>query len=279
MNLYLKWPGSKWDLAPKIGELLGLPKLTRYCTPFLGGGGELFGLARAGLLPDSVVAGDKNASVMAVHRLVQSNPGDISAELELLPQEPGWAKHYGQIRQDFNDSEGQTPARVARMIWLSRACFNGIWRENRAGKMNQSVGRYKRVELPSPELLRARSKDLSGVELVTGDFEKVLYAAGLTAGDGAYLDAPYTPLSSTANFTQYGGAWSPEHAWQLSMHVRRLVRRGCRVLVSEHACEAVSALYPRERFQHAEIEVHRRASCKASTRGAVTEVFISRREP
>lgn len=278
MELYFKWPGSKWDLAPRIGELLGLSRPMRYCTPFLGGGGELFGLARAGLLPASVVAGDKNAAVMDVHRLVQSRPGDISAELELLPQEPGWAKHYGQIRQDFNDSQGSTPARAARMIWLSRACFNGIWRENRAGQMNQSVGRYKRLELPSPELLLARSRDLSGVELVTGDFEQVIHAAGLTSMDAAYFDPPYTPLSSTANFTQYGGGWSPEHAWRLSMHVRRLADRGCRVLVSDHACEAVSALYPRGRFQHTEVEVHRRASCKASTRGAVTEVLISSKE-
>src|SRR5438552_3740598 len=57
--------------------------------------------------------------------------------------------------------------------------------------------------------------------------------ADAKAGDFAYFDPPYDPVTTTANFTSYTAeAFGPDDQRALADCARGLVARGCRVMLS-----------------------------------------------
>ena len=63
-----------------------------------------------------------------------------------------------------------TVERAARVIWLNRHCFNGLYRLNRAGRFNVPFGRYKRVPTIDEANLYAVSEALQCATLYQLDF-------------------------------------------------------------------------------------------------------------
>ena len=85
-----------------------------------------------------------------------------------LPSEE-WREEYYRVREDYNAGPPRGPLHAARFIWLNRAGFNGLYRENRKGEFNVPVGRYARLSLPAESHFREvqdrsdhRSGDSSG---------------------------------------------------------------------------------------------------------------------
>jgi Site-specific DNA methylase len=93
--------------------------------------------------------------------------------------------------------------KAARIIYLNKTCYNGLFRVNSQGQFNVPFGRYKNPNFLDDAVLRAVNKYLNSnnITLLNQDFAEAVKDA--KRGDFVYFDPPYDPVSETASFTGY----------------------------------------------------------------------------
>lgn len=273
MRPLLKWAGGKARLAERIGMAFGAPCEGTYFEPFFGSGAVFLYLRSQGLVSRAVVA-DVNPKLMQVHLSVRDRLDEVLLHLQEMPKEE-WKERYYEVREQFNEGPCEGPRHAARLLWLNRAGFNGLYRENRKGVYNVPVGRYAKLSLPTPDHFRRVSDLLQGTEIVSASFEEVLGRAG--RHDHVYCDPPYVPLSATSSFTAYAKSpFGPDEQQRLAKFARRAALRGATVVLSNHDLPVVrTELYPiNQGFEHvAKPQVTRAISRRGASRGKVGEVI------
>lgn len=260
---FLKWAGGKTALLPEI--LLRLPKtIGTYYEPFVGGGAVFFALAAEKRF-ERAVLGDANAELIETYFSIKE---DLETVIRRLKAHAG--KHSEEYFYKVRANPGQYIA--ARMIYLNKTCFNGLYRVNSKGGFNVPFGKYTNPTICDEENLRAVSAVLRGVGLLPGDFERSTMRA--RRGDTVYFDCPYVPVSATASFTAYTkGGFGPETQERLRDVAKRLVDRGVHVLLSNSDTPLVRYLY--RGFKIEEVQAPRRVNSKGGKRGNVGELLIS----
>lgn len=189
----LKWAGGKRQLLHAI--LRHLPDdIDTYYEPFVGGGAVFFALAAERRFKRAVLS-DRNEELIATYRAIQTR---VDRVIELLAKMPHSEEAYYEVRAQRPRS---IEKRAARMIYLNRTGYNGLYRVNRAGQFNVPFGRYINPTICDPEHLVAVSKALQGVALEVADFAQLCRRA--RPKDAVYFDPPYVPVSSTARFAEY----------------------------------------------------------------------------
>ncbi len=271
---FLKWAGGKARLVPTVAAALEGVAVARYIEPFLGGGAMFFGLRARGLMAPAILA-DANAELVAAFAAVRDRVEEVIAALEpmaaayLAADRPGRRELYYCIRA----SEPGTPAeRAARLIFLNRTCYNGLYRVNRQGRFNVPHGRYARPLICDAANLRACAAELATAELHAADFEAICALAG--PGDFVYLDPPYHPLSATANFTAYteqAFGWADQE--RLAAAVRALAARGAWFALSNSAHPAIARLY--EGLQPLTVPMSRAINSRPAGRAPVPEFLFT----
>jgi DNA adenine methylase len=263
---FLKWAGGKRQLLPRI--LGAIPDGVRtYYEPFVGGGAVFFALAARGRRFQRAVLGDANEELIRCYAALQK---DVGAVVRALRRHRYDRDHYYDVRAR-DPAALSDAARAARLIFLNRCGYNGLYRVNSKGEFNVPFGRYRNPVICDERKLRAVAAALQAVNLVHGDFDQTLEGAG--PGDFVYLDPPYVPLSATSSFTAY--AKTPFDAAaqaRLAAKLRALGARGVRALLSNSDCAETRALYkplPSER-----VPVRRAINSVASGRGAVGELLV-----
>ena len=141
---FLKWAGGKARLAPLIAERAP-ERITRYHEPFLGGGAVFFTLHAAGLVRDASLA-DSNDDLIGAYQAVRDDVegviealGELSREyLALESSQRGL--YYYKVR---NQRRLRRPDRkAARLLFLNKTCYNGLYRVNSKGHFNVPHGRH-----------------------------------------------------------------------------------------------------------------------------------------
>jgi DNA adenine methylase len=265
---FLKWAGGKTQLISHL--LAHAPAHFRtYHEAFLGNGALFFSLQRAGRLRRAILA-DQNAELIDTYRAIRDQVDEV---IRLLAEFPHNRAFYEQLRA--RDPWAMSLAeRAARMIYLNKTGYNGLYRVNRRGQFNVPFGRYKAPRYLDEANLRAVARALANVELCCAPFEAVLERAA--AGDWVYFDPPYVPRSRTANFTAYypGGFSLSEHERLRDVCIA-LVRRGVAVTLSNADVPAVHLLYDRPEFARHVVRAQRSISAKREGRGKVNELIIT----
>lgn len=232
MKPILKWAGGKSRLAEEISAAFQGPCEGTWFEPFIGSASVFLYRRAKGQIRGRAVLSDVNPKLMALYRAVRDDVDGVIRALESLPK-ADWRERYYDVREAFNAGPHHGPDHAARFIWLNRAGFNGLYRENRHGDLNVPIGSYTKLTLPEPALIWRVAQLLEGVELHTTGFEGILERAG--AKDHVYCDPPYVPLSVTANFTAYAkdpfGSDQQERLARMSMDA---AWRGARVVLSNH---------------------------------------------
>lgn len=265
---FVKWVGGKRQLATQILAALGSTNLGTYFEPFVGGGAVFFALAARNLVWRSVLS-DSNEELMIAYCAVRDEVGRVIAALRAHCNTPD---QFYAVREV--DPESLSPAeRAARLIFLNRTCFNGLYRVNAKGRFNVSFGRYVNPTICDAGGLEAASRVLRHAELRACDFAVAL--ADARAKDLAYCDPPYVPLSVTSSFTSYTrDGFSSADQVRLRDAARLAKRRDVRVVLSNSSAPLVRELYV-DGFNCAEVSATRAVNCRADRRGAVTELLIS----
>lgn len=263
---WAKWAGGKTALLPKI--LPRLPKkIGTYFEPFVGGGAVFFALAAEKRFKRAVL-GDMNDDLIETYFSIHN---DLDKVIQRLKAHA--AKHSEEYFYKVRAARGHYIA--SRFIYLNRTCFNGLYRVNQKGEFNVPFGDYKNPTICDEQNLRAVSTALTGVELLSLDFEAVVEDA-VGKNDAVYFDPPYVPASDTANFTAYvKGGFGPETQERLADVARRLDSRGVHVLLSNSDTPFVRKIY--KGFKIEKVQAPRRINSKGGKRGNVGEVLISGR--
>ena len=250
----LKWAGGKTQL---LGELCAkVPShYGKYIEPFFGGGALFFELE-----PKHAVLADSNPELINMYREVASNAEQVIAYLE---QYENTSERFYEVRA--LDWEQLPPAEAAaRMIFLNKTCFNGLYRVNKKGQFNVPFGRYKNPKICDRAAILAASRVLSHAEIICGDYLDVLehHAA---AGDLIFLDPPYLPISAYADFKRYTKEqfYEEDHV-HLAEMVTRLYERGCYVILTNSNHPLVHELYAPYRIDI--IQTKRHISCNGKSR-------------
>ena len=216
--------------------------------------------------------------MIRVYHAVQDQPDDLIALLAEHRERHGH-DHYYAVRNLDRDPAWLASAsdveRAARMIYLNKTCFNGLWRVNNSGHFNVPMGRYKNPAILDEPRLRAASAALQGVTLDLRDFRGIVDQAG--EGDFVYFDPPYVPLNQTSNFTSYAADdFKEQDQRDLADVFFALHERGCRVMLSNSDSPLVHELYDgRDRRVRVKLVKARRAiNTRADRRGAINEVVV-----
>lgn len=259
---FLKWAGGKNQLIQQYMRYF--PKdFQTYYEPFLGGGAVFFYLN-----PPSAVLTDINAELVNAYCCVKDNVEELIALLA-VHQLKHCKEYYYEVRQwnRLTDIE-----KAARLIYLNKTCFNGLYRENSKGEFNVPFGQYKNPKICNPLLLRSVSAALQKAQIAVRSFEDILNYAS-SCNDFVYFDPPYHPISPTSNFTAYSrDAFSQDDQIKLQAVFVELARRGVKVMLSNSDCIFIRELYCD--FNIYSISASRVINSKAHKRGRISEVLV-----
>lgn len=260
---FLKWPGGKRWFVAQYSHLLPL-NFERYIEPFLGAGSIFFYL-----LPAKAILGDLNQDLITAYEGVKDSPDKVVSIL-LAHQIKHSPEHYYHVR------DGMLPEslaeRAARIIYLNRTCFNGIYRVNRQGRFNVPIGTRTNVLLDTDDFGLTASL-LANADLRWGDFESLVDEA--TQNDLVFLDPPYTVRHNNNGFIKYN-----EHlfSWQdqerLALAASHAVERGAHVVVTNAAHQTVRELYPADLFDFHEVSRFSSISATLANRRQYEELVI-----
>jgi len=258
---FLKWAGGKQWLVPVADALLPSSFTGRYFEPFLGAGALFFALS-----PARAILADSNAELITSYQALRDAPESV---IELL-------KSYPHDRTFFEALRDQRPksgdAQAARLIYLNRTAFNGLYRVSRSGRFNVPFGNYANPTICNEERLRSAATTLQKASLSDTEFAGALDSAG--SGDFAYLDPPYITGHTNNGFLKYNArlfSWSDQ--LKLAQQVKALSSQGVRVAVSNADHADVLALY---RGLHC-YRVGRRSAIGGGVdyRGRVSELLLT----
>ncbi len=250
----LKWAGGKTqmlgNLLPKVPSSYG-----RYIEPFFGGGAMFFALR-----PESAIIADSNPELINMYREVADHVENV---IRLLKQYENTSEMFYAIRSQEWTALPKAEA-AARMIFLNRTCFNGLYRVNKQGQFNVPYGKYKNPKICDEAGLRAASEALKKADILCGDYLLVLehYAQ---PGDFVFLDPPYLPISEYADFKRYTKEqfYEEDHI-ELAKIILTLHERGCHVILTNSNHPLVHELYAP--FNIDVVQTKRHISCNGSTR-------------
>ena len=271
---FLKWVGGKRQLLPELlARVERAGDFGRYHEPFVGGGALFFELYRLGKLKRQAWLSDYNPRLIETYEGVRDHVDEVIALLEGHKKRHS-EEHFYKVRAlgEGPEKAGKTLAkRAARIIYLNKTCYNGLYRENSKGEFNSPFGRYKNPKICDQENLRAVSKALKKAKIETRHFETVVERA--KPGDLVYFDPPYHPVSKTASFTSYDrGGFGEDSQRLLARDYGRLNEKGVKVLLSNSMCEFVRDLYGA--YSIGEVSATRSVNSRADRRGKVSEALV-----
>lgn len=235
----LKWAGGKRRLLQILFEVFPAGfdlRQNNYFEPFVGGGAVLFGLANhlskeeIGSLSKkqkSILVSDTNGELINFYKVVRDSPGDLSNKIRDLAKRTD--------RDDFYSVRSSSPktkvGRAARLLYLNRLCFNGLYRVNSKGEFNVPYGRYMNPNIYNPELIKACSAWLKNAQISEATFNDAVTRA--KKGDLVYFDPPYIPLSATASFASYAKeGFCKKDQRELAKVIAALTKKGVYVVLS-----------------------------------------------
>ncbi len=265
---FLKWAGGKTQIVKELVQRIP-PQFGDYHEPFVGGGALFFALYREGRIRHALIS-DLNAELIDTYIAIRDHVEDV---IKLLSQFPYTKDFYYHLRAQ-DPWKLERSARAARMIYLNKTGYNGLYRVNRQGKFNVPFGRYTAPKYCDEENLRAVSHALQDIDIFCASFEEVLERA--KAGDFVYFDPPYVPLSATARFTAYhANGFTYDDQKRLRDVCVELTKMDVYVMLSNSDTEVARALYKSPLFFISDVRANRAINCDGTKRGKLAELLVT----
>ena len=265
---FLKWAGGKTRLIPEIKGFVP-ETINNFIEPFVGAGSVFLSIK-----PEKAIINDLNKDLIICYETIRDNVGELIKELSKLSSKNN-KEDFIKIRNLDRDKEKfkkQTDVqRAARIIYLNKTCFNGLYRVNSKNEFNVPFGNYKNPKILDEHNLREISEYLKSVTIYCCDFEKIIGMA--KPGDFVYLDPPYQPITKTSSFTSYTkDGFSDSDQIRLKNAIDKLKENNIKFLLSNSCCDFIKELS--SGYNIKEIPLRRLISASGDSRNIVKEVLI-----
>lgn len=235
-STFLKWAGGKnWFVRHQKHKI---PQVyDRYIDPFLGGGALYFYLE-----PQRAIVNDINTELITTYRAIQNNWQDVEKNLRKHAH-----KHDQQYYYDVRNKRPRKDATIAaRMIYLNRTCFNGIYRVNADGRFNVPKGTHENVVLPTDQF-QQRAKIMQNTQFKCGDFEEIIDIA--IKDDFLFCDPPYAVIDEAHRFVGYTKqTFDWEDQIRLANALKRARERGVKIIMTNVNHNRIRELYDNSGF-------------------------------
>ena len=187
--------------------------------------------------PKTAVLSDVNIRLIDTYTALRDTPELVEASL-MRHQRNHSRDYYYQERTRRRRTLHQ---KAAQFLYLNRACWNGLYRENLKGEFNVPIGSKKRVIFDDDDFLGV-SAALSSAEILCSDFESVIDRA--SEGDFLFIDPPYTTAHNCNGFIKYNQnifQWSDQV--RLKNAVERAIFRGAKGCITNADHPSIHELY------------------------------------
>lgn len=115
--------------------------------------------------------------MIRMYEVIRDNVDELIEELEKHPNDE---EHFYSVRDwDRNPVEYARLTKIqkaARIIYLNKTCYNGLFRVNNAGEFNTPFGHYKNPNIVNAPTLKAVSLyfNTADISFTTGDYSRAL---------------------------------------------------------------------------------------------------------
>lgn len=275
MEPVLKWAGGKRQLLKELEQVIHKEDLEghTYFEPFVGGGALLLKL-----MPKKAVINDINKELVLLYGVIRDKPDELIAKLEEFKAD--YPDNYENIRaldRELDFAEMSPIVRAARLIYLNKTCYNGLYRVNSQGYFNVPKGRYRNPNIVNQSRIKKLSDYLRNnqIKITNLDFEEAVKTA--KRGDFVYFDPPYD--YEAAGFTTYSSdGFTKKDLKRLKITCDKLIAKGCNVTVSNNATQFVKGLFTEPFYTITEVPANRFINCDGTKRTHVMEVIINGRK-
>lgn len=257
----LKWAGGKRRLIKHLIPIMNQYKFIKYYEPFFGGGALFFATQ-----PENSILSDTNEELINCYLYVRDYPDLVIRQLRNMPNTE---EDYYRIRSEKPTDD---LVRAARVIYLTTLSFNGIYRLNQKGEFNVPYGHKVHLDPCDEDRIMSVSKALKNAQIRCSDFEDVVEDA--KQGDLIYFDPPYTIIQGNGFIKYNSNVFTWDDQIRLAKTAKRLVQRGCNVIISNADAPEIIELY--EDFNFIRLERPSVIAASGEHRKKVTEsIFFS----
>ncbi|VEU78290.1 adenine-specific DNA methyltransferase [Mycoplasmopsis columbinasalis] len=271
MQPFVKWVGGKRQLLDELVKRMPA-NFNRYFEPFVGGGALFFRVC-----PKDFIINDKNLELITTYKCLTNEEcfESLCKNLEYHKLNHS-EKHYLEVRhldRERNFESLPNDVKGARLIYLNKSCFNGLYRVNSKGYFNVPSGKKKQVNIGKTQNLVNIFNYLKRKEsqILNVDFEVAIASA--KSGDFVYFDPPYDADESLL-FTSYTKeAFGKNEQIRLSEVFKKLNKKGVFLMMSNSNTKLVNDLYSEFNIQI--VQAKRLVSADNKGRKNVEEVIIT----
>jgi len=235
MPRLLRYPGGKGRLLRSLQPFLPLREEIkgRYVDPFVGGASIFFYLR-----PQRALLSDINPDLIDLYVTVRDYPSET---WDRYCQMPDGREGYYYIRS-LDPSALDPQSRAARLLYLNRTCFKGMWRHNKRGQFNIGYGgESRRWVVNGLELLEV-SRLLDSADIECADFEEIINKTN--SFDFLFLDPPYRPGDKEMRNAHYvGQEFTSSDQSRLAIALERASGRGVPWVMTNSAHPEILGLF------------------------------------
>jgi len=269
---FVKWVGGKRQLIDKIKNRMP-KKYNNFFEPFVGGGTLL-----TELQPSKCYINDANSELITAFRIIKSNPHKLMKLLDKHENNHNKSpkEYFYEIREmDRNNNWNKISEidKVARFIYLNKACFNGMYRVNSKGFFNVPFNKKNTVNTYSKVNLINFSKYLNDKDIYinNGDFEEILIYAN--KGDFIFFDPPYDLIKKDTFESYTKDGFGEEGQRRLARVAHELSNKGCFVMITNHNTPLINELY--KDFNFDVVDAKRMINSDSSKRKGVETIIYN----
>lgn len=263
---FLKWPGGKRWLVERIISNISLEPGKRYIEPFLGSGALFFALQ-----PQQAIISDVNRELIELFLVMRDKPDELKKRM-INHQKKHCHEYYYEIRASHPKTDVN---RAARMLYLNRTCFNGMYRVNKSGEFNVPIGSKNNCVYDIDRFVDY-SNALKDAEICNKDFESIIDRAEY--GDFIFADPPYAS-GGREIFTKYNDklfTWDDQI--RLFSSLKNAKDMGAHIISTNVYCEKLIDMYESVGFHVTSADRQCLIAGNAEKRKSVQELIVSTEE-
>lgn len=226
------------------------------------------------LQPKVAYVNDINKELIRVYAVIKN---DVEALITALQEFKNEVDYFYDIRDWDRDKEKYSSLsdilKAARILYLNKTCYNGLYRVNNAGEFNSPFGYYRNPNIVNAPTLRAVSAYLNTAKVWLTSIDYAEVFQDLPKSTFVYLDPPYDPVSDTSSFTGYSkGGFSRDDQVRLRESCDELHRRGLKFMLSNSATDFIKEQYAA--YHITIVQAKRAVNSNSAKRGEIDEVVV-----